>query len=158
MDGVLWRGPDPILDISKLFACINAHNLSAFCITNNSTRTADYHLKRLEKYGVSLNEKQMITSAEATADYLATKYPAGGSVYVVGEQGLVEALQNRKFFHIEIGLNQKCEEIYNYFFALASYFALQLYCYFCLNLFSDFLFPIPSRFHGLFQCGLGFPS
>jgi len=101
MDGVLWRGPDPILDISKLFACINAHNLSVFCITNNSTRTVDYHLRQLEKYGVRLNKKQMITSAEATADYLALKYPAGGSVYVVGEQGLMEALQNQKFFHVE---------------------------------------------------------
>ena len=107
MDGVLWRGPDPILDVSKLFTCINTHNLSAFCITNNSTRTVDYHLGLLNKYGVNLDEKQVITSAEATADYLATKHPAGGSVYVVGEQGLVEALQKKDFFHVENPLDEK---------------------------------------------------
>lgn len=101
MDGVLWRGPDLILDISELFTCINAHNLSAYCVTNNSTRPVDYHLRQLNKYGVSLDEKQMITSAEATADYLAMKYPAGGLVYVVGEQGLVEALQKQNFIHVE---------------------------------------------------------
>jgi len=106
MDGVLWRGPDPILDISGLFTCINTHNLSAFCITNNSTRTVDYHLRKLNQYEVSLDEKQVITSAEATADYLAVKYPAGGSVYVVGEQGLVEALQKQNFIHVENPRNE----------------------------------------------------
>ena len=106
MDGVLWRGPDPIFGISELFTCINDHNLSAFCITNNSTRTVDHYLGQLNKYGVSLDEKQVITSAEATADYLAMKYPAGGSVYVVGEQGLVKALQNQNFYHVENPRNE----------------------------------------------------
>jgi 4-nitrophenyl phosphatase len=106
MDGVLWRGPDPILDISELFTCINANNLSAFCITNNSTSTVDCYLRQLNQYGVSLDEKQVITSAEATADYLAMKYPAGGLVYVVGEQGLLKALQNQNFFHVENPRNE----------------------------------------------------
>ncbi len=107
MDGVLWRGPDPILDISELFTSINAHNLSAFCITNNSTRTVEYYLRRLNQYGVKLGEQQVITSAEATADYLAMKYPAGGSVYIIGEQGLVEALQKHNFIHVEDPRNEK---------------------------------------------------
>ncbi len=106
MDGVLWRGPDPILDISELFTCINARNLSVFCITNNSTRKVDYHLSKLNQYGVNLDENQVITSAEATAEYLAIKYPAGGFIYVVGEQGLVEALQKKNFIVVENPRNE----------------------------------------------------
>ncbi len=37
---------------------------------------------------------------------MAKKHPAGGSVYVVGEQGLVEALQKQNFFHVENPLDE----------------------------------------------------
>lgn len=107
MDGVLWRGADPILDISELFNILKAHNLSTFCITNNSTRSVKYHISRLNQYGVNLDERQIITSAEATANYLAMIYPAGGSVYVVGELGLVEALQKQNFIAVENPRNEK---------------------------------------------------
>ena len=55
MDGVLWRGDEPVLDIRKLFVRIKEAGLNVYCITNNSARTIEYYLQKLEEYGVNLN-------------------------------------------------------------------------------------------------------
>ena len=97
LDGVLWRGDQPLADLSELFERIHNLGLNVFCVTNNSARTIDYYLKKLEGFGVDIKADQIITSAEATADYLIDKYPARGSVHVVGESGLVETLESYGF-------------------------------------------------------------
>ena len=44
---------------------------------------------------------QVINSAQATAHYLSQRYPKGGPVYVVGEPGLIEIMQEEGFTHSE---------------------------------------------------------
>ena len=100
MDGVLWRGDEPVLDIRKLFVRIKEAGLTVYCITNNSARTIEYYLQKLEEYGVNLNRDQIITSAEAASTYLLKIYPQGGNVYIVGEEGLIETLKRNKFNQI----------------------------------------------------------
>ena len=107
MDGVLWRGADPILDIRELFVRIRAMNYSVFCVTNNSTSSLTYYLQRLNQYGVNLEENQVITSAEASATLLRGIYPQGGSVYIVGEDGLQEALIKNGFYPVDNILDKK---------------------------------------------------
>jgi 4-nitrophenyl phosphatase len=43
----------------------------------------------------------VVNSSIATADYLSKLHPQGGQVYVVGEVGLVEALQEKGFLVVE---------------------------------------------------------
>jgi 4-nitrophenyl phosphatase len=101
MDGVLWKDADPILDIHELFKRIRAKNYSVYCVTNNSTRTVIYNRQKLNNFGVDIEDNQIITSAEATAVLLKERYPNGGPVYAVGEEGLHEALQNYGFYATE---------------------------------------------------------
>ena len=97
MDGVLWRGPEPVIDIGALFDRIRGLSLQAFCVTNNSARTVDDHLKRMAGYDVHLERSQIITSAEATAVFLEEKFPQGGTIFIIGEAGIKEALKEKGF-------------------------------------------------------------
>ena len=90
-----------ILDIVELVARIKGQGRSVFFITNNSTQTVKHHLSRFNDYGVNLLDDQVITSAEAAAAYLGTKHPEGGFVYLIGENGLFDAMQKQNFSHIK---------------------------------------------------------
>jgi 4-nitrophenyl phosphatase len=46
---------------------------------------------------VILDASQIVTSSDATADVLASAYPARGRVFVVGENGILSALAERGF-------------------------------------------------------------
>ena len=97
MDGVLWRGTQPIGDLPSIFADIEKLNLKVVLATNNATKSINQFLGKLESFGVSLDPWQIVNSAQATAHYLSQEYPDGGPVFVVGESGLVEILQENGF-------------------------------------------------------------
>ncbi len=107
MDGVLWRGTEPILDIVELVGRIKSQQRSFFFVTNNSTQTVKHHLSIFNNYGIDLLDDQVITSAEAAAAYLGSKHPEGGFVYLVGESGLIDAMQKQSFSHIENSADHK---------------------------------------------------
>ncbi|MBC8496529.1 MAG: HAD-IIA family hydrolase [Anaerolineales bacterium] len=97
MDGVLWKGDALIADLSPIFDEIKRLGLGVIMATNNSTRTPAQYIEKFRSYGVELKGWRVINSAEATAQYLSGIYPEGGPVYVVGESGLVEALEAKGF-------------------------------------------------------------
>jgi 4-nitrophenyl phosphatase len=99
MDGVLWRVDTPIGDLKTLFAALRSKGYAIVLATNNSTRTIPQYLQHLDGFGVDhLEPWQIVTSAEAVGEYLQAKFPDGGPVYVVGEDGLLEALRQRGFY------------------------------------------------------------
>jgi len=97
MDGVLWKEAEPIGDLASVFAAISTRGFSVTIATNNAMKTVDEYRLKLHGFGVDLEPWQIITSAEATADTLATAFPERGVLFVVGERGLVQALQSRGF-------------------------------------------------------------
>lgn len=97
MDGVLWRGGEPLVDLEMLFDQIQSKHKNVFCVTNNSARTVDAYLEKFASLGVKLNFDQIVTSAEGTAAYLVEKFPDKGTIFVVGEEGLIETLNNHGF-------------------------------------------------------------
>ncbi len=101
MDGVLWRGSESVVDIPLLFDRINSLGFQAFCVTNNSTRLADDYLERFLEIGVFLEPSQIITSAEATAEFIEENFPRRGPLFVIGEEGIKTSLRNRSFQILE---------------------------------------------------------
>lgn len=91
-DGVLWKDMAPIGDLGRIFEQIRQLGLKAVLATNNATMTVDQYLQKLAGFGAKLEAAQIVTSAHATAAVLANAFPEKGSVYVVGESGLLEAL------------------------------------------------------------------
>lgn len=98
MDGVLWRGDQPIGDLSRVFDQIAMKDLKVVLATNNSTQTVQQYLDKLGHFGVELQKWQIITSALTTANYLSNVYPDGGAVYIIGESGLVSGLEAKRFY------------------------------------------------------------
>lgn len=99
MDGVLWRGSQPIGDLPAIFDLIRRSGLKVILATNNSTQTAGQFVQRMQGHGVSLELWQVINSSMAVASMLHKRFPQGGPLYIVGESGLVTALEDCGFYH-----------------------------------------------------------
>ena len=101
MDGVLWRDNAPIVNLPETFSEIERLGISVVLATNNSSRSPEQYRQKLLGFGVDLERKLIVNSAEACAKYLVDRYPDGGPVYILGEDGLIKTLANNGFYHDE---------------------------------------------------------
>lgn len=97
MDGVLWRGETAIPGLGEFFDTLRDLEMGYILATNNATKTAEEYVKKLAKMGVSIKSERILTSAETTASYLASIYPQGTAIYVVGTESLQTALKAKGF-------------------------------------------------------------
>jgi len=101
MDGVLWRDTEPIGDLPTLFRIINDRGWKSVFVTNNATRSVSQYVDKLASFGVEADQGSIINSGLATALFLKGKYPSGGPVYIIGEQGLFDTLGEHGFIQSE---------------------------------------------------------
>jgi 4-nitrophenyl phosphatase len=101
MDGVLYRGTQPLPGARELIPALRAAGLSFILLTNNSTLTAQDYSVKLVRMGIMVPPEAILTSGSATAIYLREHYPSGGRVYVLGEAGLVETLTQMPGFRLD---------------------------------------------------------
>lgn len=91
MDGVIYHGNTLLPRVGEFVKWLTDNDKKYLFLTNSSERSPrELHLK-LARMGLDVSEDHFYTSALATASFLATQCP-GGSVYVIGEPGLVNAL------------------------------------------------------------------
>ena len=90
LDGVLYRWPDPIPGAADAVAALRGAGKRLAFVTNNSSRTPAQVAERLRSVGVTASPEEVVTSALATATILSER--GVRSAFVVGEEGLVEAL------------------------------------------------------------------
>ena len=98
MDGVLWRGMQPLPGLPGFFDYLFRNNIDFVLATNNSSNTQIDYVEKLAKLGISgLLPSHIVTSGTATASYLQTKYPSGTRIFVVGGAGLKKILTDADF-------------------------------------------------------------
>jgi glycerol 3-phosphatase-2 len=90
LDGVLYRWPEPIAGAAEAVATLRRTGKRVAFVTNNSSRTPGQVAERLASVGVDAKPEEVVTSALATATVLAER--GVRSAFVVGEEGLLEAL------------------------------------------------------------------
>ncbi len=90
LDGVLYRGADPVPRAAEALARLRALGKRVAFVTNNSAGTPETVAGKLHDVGVVAEVAEVETSALATADLLATR--GVGTAFVVGEEGILEAL------------------------------------------------------------------
>jgi glycerol 3-phosphatase-2 len=90
LDGVLYRWPDPIPGAADAVAALREAGKRLAFVTNNSSRTPAQVAERLSSVGVTASSEEVVTSALVTATILSER--GVRSAFVVGEEGLVEAL------------------------------------------------------------------
>jgi 4-nitrophenyl phosphatase len=103
MDGVLWRGTEAIGNLQSIFSQINRIGWKVIFATNNATRTIQQYVDLLSSFGVKAEPWQVINSASAVIYYLCNQYPNGGPVYIIGEQGIIEACAEKGYYQSDSG-------------------------------------------------------
>jgi 4-nitrophenyl phosphatase len=102
MDGVLWRGSEAIGNLNSIFIQIDKLGWKVIFATNNATRSPQQYVNLLASFGVHVELWQIVTSAAAVTYFLTSQFPKGGPIYIIGEQGLIDACADQGFLHSEI--------------------------------------------------------
>ena len=97
MDGVLWRGEASLPGLSEFFDLLRRRKLGFILATNNARQTAERVRSKMASFGVSIHPQEVLTSAVGTAALLQSQLPPGSPLYVIGEQGLIQALEGAGF-------------------------------------------------------------
>jgi 4-nitrophenyl phosphatase len=97
MDGVLWRGDEPLGDLPAFFEFLRRRDVGFILATNNSSRTPEQYVEKLARFGVEAPRECILTSAQVAAAYLAELAPPGARVYAIGKEGVRRALEERGF-------------------------------------------------------------
>ena len=92
MDGVIYHGDIRLPGGKELVAWLKEEKKRYLFLTNSSAATPAELRRKLLRLGIDVEEEHFYTSALATASFLASQCP-GGSAYVIGENGLKEALR-----------------------------------------------------------------
>ena len=93
MDGVLWHGTQAMPGLVEFFQTLNDLDIRYILATNNASLTPEQYVTKLAKMGVTVTQKQILTSGMATALYLSEKInPKETRVFVVGEDGATQPL------------------------------------------------------------------
>jgi NagD protein len=93
MDGVIYGGDVMIPGADRFISSLMDRNIPFAFMTNNSQRTPLEAVRKLRKMGIEITEGHVYTSAMATGKFIAGQVP-GGSVYVLGEGGLLSSLHD----------------------------------------------------------------
>jgi HAD superfamily hydrolase (TIGR01457 family) len=96
LDGVIWVGEKPLPEAIEAVKRLKEIGKKVLFVSNNSTKSRKDYEKRLRNLGLDAKVEDIINSGYATAVLLREKYRKG-DVYVVGEKGLVEELENQGF-------------------------------------------------------------
>jgi 4-nitrophenyl phosphatase len=97
MDGVIWKSDAPVGDLAAIFNRVRERGLKFIFATNNSTRTSEQYVARLKAFGVEAELWQVVTSSQGAAHAVAQKFPRGTKVFIIGEDGVQMALEQRGF-------------------------------------------------------------
>ncbi len=97
MDGVLYRLHTPLPGAAEFLEFLRQAGKRFILVTNNSTQTPAQFAAKLAGMGITASEECILTSAEATAQYLAGVAPPGTRVFVIGEHGIRAALEKHGF-------------------------------------------------------------
>ena len=107
MDGTLYLG-NRLYDFTvDLLQTIRATGGRYLFMTNNSSKSVEDYIKKLEKMGIAATREDFITSSQATAYYLH-KHHEGQRLYVCGTESLKAELRREGFTLTENTDNTDC--------------------------------------------------
>jgi 4-nitrophenyl phosphatase len=97
MDGVLYRGQERLPGARAFLAYLVEEQVPFILATNNSTLTPQQYVSKLAAMDIHITPERILTSAQASALYLAKVASPGTRVYAIGEDGLFAVLKEQGF-------------------------------------------------------------
>ncbi|MFD2922735.1 TIGR01457 family HAD-type hydrolase [Halobacillus naozhouensis] len=92
LDGTMYRGKDPIPGAAEFVKFVQGQSIPFIYLTNNSSAKPEQVAKKLNDMGIPATGDQVFTSSLATAKYVSS-IKTQAKVYVIGEEGLYDALE-----------------------------------------------------------------
>lgn len=98
MDGVLWRGMQPLAGLVPFFDFMRDQQLPFVLATNNSGRHPDNYVQKLAGMDVhGIKPQHIVSSGTATVDYLKAHFSTATPLFVIGNEGLFQMLDEAGF-------------------------------------------------------------
>jgi phosphoglycolate/pyridoxal phosphate phosphatase family enzyme len=97
LDGVLYRGADPVPGVGPLLAARAARGDDIVYVTNNSMWYRAEYVDRIAAMGAPVSADRIVSSPRATALYLRDHEPSVGHVLTVGGSGMDRELGDAGF-------------------------------------------------------------
>ncbi|AOZ91118.1 TIGR01457 family HAD-type hydrolase [Paenibacillus crassostreae] len=91
LDGTLYHGRHMIEGADVFIRTLKDNHIPHLFVTNNSSRTPEAVAALLNSMGIQAETKEVCTSSQATAKYIAARTP-NARVTILGEDGLRSAL------------------------------------------------------------------
>jgi 4-nitrophenyl phosphatase len=88
LDGVIYRGAEPIPGASDLVAWLHESGVLVRFATNNSTVARAGYVRRLQAMGIPALAEEIVTSTSATVEHLRRHEPDVRRVLAVGADGM----------------------------------------------------------------------
>ena len=107
MDGTLYLGDRLYAFTVDLLQTIRAKGGRYLFMTNNSSKSVEDYIKKLDKMGIAATREDFITSSQATAYYLH-KHHEGQTLYVCGTESLKAELRREGFALTENTADTDC--------------------------------------------------
>jgi 4-nitrophenyl phosphatase len=101
MDGVLYRGHEPLPGVAALFDLLDARGVRYACVTNNATMTPAQFADKLARMDIRVPPSRIVTSPVATRHYLEGQTPRETPAYYIGMEGIRAALFDDGFLTYE---------------------------------------------------------
>ncbi len=105
MDGVLVQGRRLVPGAPDFLERLRAAGSPFLVLTNNSIFTPGDLSHRLRASGLTVERDRIFTSAMATAAFLRSQRPSGGTAFVIGESGLTSVLHAAGFTLADSGVD-----------------------------------------------------
>jgi HAD superfamily hydrolase (TIGR01450 family) len=96
LDGVVYIGGDAVPQAAEHLAAAREAGMKLGFVTNNAARPPRTVAEHLTGLGVPAEPTDVVTAAQAAARLLADQLPEGAAVFVIGGDGLFEALVERE--------------------------------------------------------------
>jgi glycerol-1-phosphatase len=95
LDGVVYSGRDAIAGAVDAVACAREAGLRLAFVTNNASRSPSAIAEHLSGLGVAARSADVVTSAQAAATLIVSRFPPGSPVLVAGSNALRLAIRER---------------------------------------------------------------
>jgi HAD superfamily hydrolase (TIGR01450 family) len=95
LDGVVYSGPQAIPGAAPALAAAREAGMRLAFVTNNASRSPSAIAEQLRRLGVPAASSDVVTSAQAAATLIASRFPPGSPVLAAGAMGLRLALRER---------------------------------------------------------------
>ncbi|WP_066291352.1 TIGR01457 family HAD-type hydrolase [Bacillus sp. FJAT-29937] len=100
LDGTMYRGTELIKEAADFVHQLRKRDIPYLFVTNNSSRTPAQVAEKLRQFTIPATDEQVFTTSMATANYIYEQ-KQDASVYVIGEEGIRNALQEKGFRFVE---------------------------------------------------------